>query len=91
MVELVDALDLGSSGEIHAGSSPAGGTKANKQQVIKALEDGNGSHRPMLGDAGNVALPNAKISLRGKGRLIRLAWDEENEGSNPSAETNIGE
>ena len=50
-----------------------------------------GSYRTMLWDAGIVALPNAKISLRGKGRLIRLAWDEENEGSNPSAETNIGE
>ena len=29
MVELADTLDLGSSGEIHAGSSPAGGTKVN--------------------------------------------------------------
>ena len=29
MVELADALDLGSSGEIRAGSSPAGGTKVN--------------------------------------------------------------
>ena len=29
MVELADTLDLGSSGEIRAGSSPAGGTKVN--------------------------------------------------------------
>lgn len=66
MAKLVDALDLGSSEEIHAGSNPAGGTKANKQQVIKALEDGNGIHRPMLGDAGKVALPNAKCLCVGK-------------------------
>ena len=66
MVKLADTPDLGSGEEIRAGSSPAGGTKANKQQVIKALEDGNGSHRQMLGDAGKVALPNAKCLCVGK-------------------------
>ena len=29
MVELADTPDLGSGGESHAGSSPAGGTKIN--------------------------------------------------------------
>ena len=45
----------------------------------------------MLGDAGKVALPNAKISLCRKGMLIHLACDEENKVSNSSTETNIGE
>ena len=41
MVKLADALDLGSSGEIRAGSSPAGGTKmrikTNDKQKVKSI------------------------------------------------------
>lgn len=49
---------------------------------------------PDLGSGGEIRTGSNPVggtkSLCGKGRLIRFAWDEENEGSNPSTETILG-
>ena len=49
---------------------------------------------PDLGSGGEIRTGSNPVggtkSLCGKGRLIHFAWDEENEGSNPSTETILG-
>ena len=49
---------------------------------------------PDLGSGGEIRTGSNPVGgtkvLCGKGRLIRFAWDEENEGSNPSTETTLG-
>lgn len=49
---------------------------------------------PDLGFGGEIRTGSNPVggtkSLCGKGRLIHFAWDEENEGSNPSTETILG-